>query len=100
MTPGRNPGARCGRGVLHPSRGGSLMDDPSMSRGWPAGLLGMILLVAAVERYVDRHSLDFANVAAANWGSAESLARKARGCEVLCLGSSLTTNGVLPRILE
>src|SRR5262249_38171040 len=66
----------------------------------PAGLLGMILLVATIENHVARHRLDVANVPALNWASAESLARKARSFEVLCLGSSLTTSGGLPRIIE
>ena len=35
--------------------------------GWPAGLLGMLVLVAAVERSLGRHDVKFTTVAASAW---------------------------------
>lgn len=79
------------------------MNDPVPSpgpRGLPAGLLGMLVLVALVEQYVVRNDHVFGNIPAVQWRNARSLARKVKDCEILCLGSSLTTNSVQPQIIE
>ena len=70
-------------------------------RGLPWGLVGMLAIVAVVERAVDRHGLDFAEVTAVNWGySKRATHAEAPRTDILCLGTSLVKFGVLPRALE
>src|SRR5262245_7790987 len=76
------------------------MSVPGSLRALPMGLLGMLVMVAAVERYVAWHEHDFGNSAALRWADARSRARQARDAEILCIGSSLTTNGVQPEVIE
>ncbi len=76
------------------------MDRPARSR-IPAGLLGCLALIAAVEAGVARRPLQFADTASLSWRLAfESAPREAGGCRVACLGDSLVKIGVMPRIIE
>ena len=67
----------------------------------PLGLLGMLALAAAIERYEVRAEPGFLSVHGASWRVAgrEGI-RAARRCAVLCFGDSLVKLGVLPRVLE
>jgi hypothetical protein len=70
-------------------------------RAWPAGLLGMVALVAAVEAAVKRHWEVLTAPVAFSWRwSAEAAAREAVGCRVLCAGDSLVKHGLIPRVVE
>ncbi len=66
----------------------------------PRGLLGMLALVASIERHVARHPDDFTRTDPANWRFS---ARSARGpdakAEILCLGDSLVKFGVQARVV-
>src|SRR5947209_3902624 len=66
-------------------------------RAWPYGLLGALALVAGVEALLARARFDLANVGTARWRYANKAARvDAKAGRVLCFGTSLVTNGVVP----
>ena len=68
--------------------------------GLPAGLLGMLALVAAVETTVATRGARFVeSVLFASHFSARAVREKAPGCEVLCLGDSLVKHGLAPRVI-
>jgi hypothetical protein len=61
----------------------------------------MLGLVMAVEGFIARHDLDFANSWALSWRQSGWAAQhRAPACDVLCFGDSLVKCGVLPRVLE
>jgi hypothetical protein len=71
------------------------------ARRIPAGLLGMLALVAAVESTISARRLDFTTIWADDWRCATGAAtRQAKGCDVLCFGDSLVKFGVLPKVIE
>lgn len=77
--------------------------DPTRLRtsSWPLGLIGMLVLIAGVESFIAGRDLDFINASVASWRYAASTARTStREAEILCLGTSLTKDGVLPRVME
>ena len=66
-------------------------------RAVPAGLLGMLALVAGVERYVAAPDDDLCHPWGRDWRAADRAARgKAAGCDVLCFGDSLAKYAVIP----
>ena len=68
---------------------------------WPLGLFGMLVLVAAGERFVASHDVDFSNASASNWKYAGRDARRTtKPGTVLCLGTSLVKYGVVSRLIE
>ena len=68
---------------------------------WPRGLVGMLVLVAAVEVAVAAHALDFTRFPIDDWRVHGRAARaSAPGCDWLCFGDSLMKFGVVPRVLE
>ena len=70
-------------------------------RRWPAGLVGMIGLVIAVEVGMARGARHIEGLSAADWGcDVEAAAREAARAEVLCFGDSLVKTGVTPAALE
>jgi hypothetical protein len=76
------------------------MERPARSR-WPAGLLGMVALVATVEATIARHSLRFTDTASLSWKLGfEAIPREAKRCEVACLGDSLVKIGVIPEVIR
>ena len=67
----------------------------------PWGLLGGLLLVVAGERVVARNPLHLASLDAYEWGLNGKAARQsAPGCEILCLGSSMSNCGLIPSVIE
>lgn len=77
------------------------MRNPLRGR-WPAGAIGMLGLVLAVELYVARHDRDFTThwAQAWQWSGRAAAAREARSSAVLCFGDSLVLHGVLPNVIE
>ena len=72
-----------------------------MSGRRPCGLLGMVGLALAVELTVARdQDVELTTVWASGWSYCGSMARRAGGCAVLCLGDSLVKFGVAPPVLE
>ncbi|SIN81403.1 Protein of unknown function [Singulisphaera sp. GP187] len=74
---------------------------PAMNRGpAPWGLLGMIALVLAIEGYVSRHEFDFTRPEGVEWRLSGQAARRPdlRGT-ILCFGSSMVKQGLLPRVV-
>jgi hypothetical protein len=71
-------------------------------RPWPWGLVGMLVLVAAVEHTVARHELGFTTDPMVwCWELSRRAARdEATHAEVLCLGDSLVKLGVLPGVIR
>src|SRR5579883_1943148 len=68
---------------------------------FPAGLVGMLALVAAVEYSLARH--DFSVLSLTQWdgrASRQAAEKEAKGCDVLIFGDSLVKLGVLPRVIE
>lgn len=66
----------------------------------PAGLLGMFLLIVAVEATLARHELDV--VSTEDWQYVQAgrdAAQRVRGRELLILGDSLVKFGVLPQVV-
>ena len=71
--------------------------------GWPVpvGLLGMIVLTCAVERFVSKQMTRFTTPLILEWrATRRAAATDAPGCAVLCLGSSMIKNGVSPEVIE
>lgn len=69
-------------------------------RRWPAGLLGMLALLAAVEGHVRANWLRFTEPSSLAWPLASASAVKdVRGASILCFGDSLVKHGVLPEVL-
>ena len=66
----------------------------------PFGLLGMLVLVAAVELIIGGRRLDFTTVWADDWRRAALEASRVKGRDVLCFGDSLVKFGVLPGQIE
>lgn len=78
----------------------SIWDQKTASRR-PAGLLGMLAVIALVELFVARHRLDLTSPATLTWALSGQAARtEARRCRVLCFGESLMKHGLLPAVLE
>ena len=68
---------------------------------WPLGLLGMIGLIVATEIGVARTIKHVTMPSTLDWSATRrSAARDARGCTLLCFGSSKVKHGVLPAIIE
>jgi hypothetical protein len=68
---------------------------------WPKGLLGMLVLVAAVEPFVAKYATRWAHTIVLDWrDTGKSVTRQAPGCGVLAFGSSMSKFGVLPRVIE
>jgi hypothetical protein len=67
----------------------------------PWGVLGAFIAVLAIESVIERHDLALTRPECINWRSSRRAAvKKARGCEVLCLGTSMTQEGVFPQVIE
>lgn len=67
----------------------------------PRGLLGMLLIVAVVERWVSARYLDYTDPASLGWRtSVEAAGVEAVGADVLCLGDSLAKHGLLPAVIS
>ncbi len=76
------------------------MRRPRLDR-LPAGLLGSLALVMAIERGVTNHEGALAPPWTTDWRHAGGAARReAPRAEVLCLGDSLVKFAVLPRAIE
>ena len=89
--------------VEGPSPGGAVDNMTTRThRGrWPAGLLGMVALVVAVESWIAADWLRLTEPSALAWPlSAAAASAEARGAEVLCFGDSLVKHGILPEVLE
>jgi hypothetical protein len=67
----------------------------------PAGLLGMLVLVAMVEFWVTRRGPALMDPVAYSWTFADRAAAQAGvGRNILCLGDSLAKHGLVPRVVE
>lgn len=67
----------------------------------PGGLLGMIVLIAAVEGSIESHRVELTNLGNASWRwGGDAVWKRAEGRELLCFGDSLLKTGIVPRILE
>jgi hypothetical protein len=65
------------------------------------GLLGMIVMVALLERFGFRNNVDFASAVVVSWRFKDvPIAPRAKGCDVLCFGDSFVQLGVLPRVIR
>jgi hypothetical protein len=72
-----------------------------MSVRAPAGFVGMLLLIVAVERAIDASDLDTAGGATLAWRIGKRAAQTdAVRAEILCLGDSLVKHGVQPKLIE
>jgi hypothetical protein len=68
---------------------------------WPWGLIGMAVMVVAIEGYVARRHLAFTNTATLSWNLSDAAARRdATDADVLCFGDSLVKHGMIPEVLE
>lgn len=72
----------------------------SRERIVPAGFLGMLVLVVAVEAFFMRHDRDFSNVWVEHWKFSGAAARgAAKRSDLLCFGDSLVMCGVVPQVV-
>ena len=70
------------------------------SGSWPLGLLGMLALVACVERGVSRNAPRFVTIDATSWARARSVAGRSADARVVALGDSLVKHGIVPAVVE
>jgi len=81
--------------------GGRAIMDGAKRGGWPLGLFGMLALIGAAELAVSRWMDLVAPPLVMDWrATRRAAAREAVGCDVLCFGSSMVKNGVLPAVIE
>ena len=67
----------------------------------PWGLLGLLVLMLASERYVARRSLDFTRPEYWDWKLSGHAARhKAPKCQVLCFGTSRVQQALVPQVIQ
>ena len=67
----------------------------------PAGFLGMLALIAAVECLLSRHAGRYVETAKLGWRfSAEAAAHRSRGRDVLFLGDSQVKLGLVPSVVQ
>jgi hypothetical protein len=67
----------------------------------PLGFLGLLALVAGIERFLTIHESDFDPDVVWDWKvSARAACRKAPGHEILCFGDSTAKLAVQPRVIE
>jgi hypothetical protein len=78
------------------------MSKPRSSRrGWPAGLIGALALIAAVEAFVASHELDFTTSSRMEWRQSRlDSTRRAPECGVLELGTSMAKLGLYSSVVE
>lgn len=67
---------------------------------WPAGLLGLLVLVAGVERFIERHEASFTTHRVAAWKRSGGRVSEASRCAVVGFGDSLVKHGFVPAALE
>jgi hypothetical protein len=80
-----------------------MTQSPSQGKrtGWPLGLIGMLALVAATERYIEGRNIDFGTLLTIEWRrTGKSVYKEAPRADVLCFGTSLSRVGVSPNILK
>lgn len=75
--------------------------------GWPRigmapwGMLGALVAIGLIEVIIAHHDLDLTTADNMDWRTIRRAAvKKAPGCEILCLGTSMVQEGVLPRVIE
>jgi hypothetical protein len=67
----------------------------------PWGVVGMAGLVLAIESWVARNWLDFSDPVSLSWRFSASAAKtRAPGCDLVCLGDSLSKHGLFPAVIE
>jgi len=68
----------------------------------PLGLLGMLLCIVLIERFVARHEADhFLKMDSWTWNqTAKRAVREARDAGLICLGDSLVQVGIAPILIE
>jgi hypothetical protein len=75
--------------------------DRRVQRSLPIGLLGTIVLIAAIEETEFRANPMFLNTHSLSWRFVnKKIDQMVKGREVLCFGDSLVKYGVLPRVLK
>ena len=74
------------------------MPITSSRGGWPAGLLGMLALVAGIERSVAKHSEKFTTFHAAAWRESGRSIELAARSRVVAFGDSLLKYGLIPPV--
>lgn len=75
--------------------------DESRISGWPRGLLGMLLLISAVELSILHHRLTFLTFDTLTWFLTEqAVAREAQTSQILCFGDSQVKFGLIPQAIE
>jgi hypothetical protein len=73
---------------------------PSAFGRLPWGLLGAVLLALLVERFVEKNALFFKRPEYWDWKtSTQASRRKVRDCQVLCFGTSISQQGLIPGII-
>jgi hypothetical protein len=67
----------------------------------PWGLLAAVLLVLLGERFLEHAELHFTRPEFWDWKtSTQATRRRVRDCQVLCFGTSISQQGLLPRIID
>ena len=69
--------------------------------GWPLGLVGMLAIVVATERYIAHRPADLGTMYSLEWnGTGHAISRNAAAAKLHCYGTSLTRLGVSPKIIH
>ncbi len=79
----------------------STTSEPTRDR-WPKGVLGMLVLVAIIEGYINGRTVELTETSHSGWSIAarEALSTEVRASKLLCFGDSLVKHGVLPSVVE
>ncbi len=66
----------------------------------PAGLIGMVVLIVAIECGISRRGLELSRPEAWEWWlSGQAARRQAEAAPILCFGSSMVKQAVIPRVI-
>jgi hypothetical protein len=77
------------------------ISTPRARGRWPLGLVGMLAILAAAERYIEGRHVEFGTMTTEEWRlTSKAVSREAKKADILCFGTSLSRLGISPLVLQ